>query len=465
MTKRSQPDSEQGGISRRNFVWFGGAAMAGGVSTGFSPTRVDESAAAALFPRLGDRFAQVERYRTLGRTGWRASDVGMGTSRLRESTVVRYAVDKGINYFDTAEGYGNGESERALGDALQHIDRSKVFIHTKLRIDSEDTETTILNRMRGSLERLRTDYVDAYGIHRPARVETLSHPGYHAAIATLKAEGRVRHTGLSCHGSGNEREDSMVDVLTAAAEDGRFDLMLVVRNFLNQEDSDPIIAACKATNVGMTAMKTAPGVLRHEPFDPDKLTEEQERMVERMISRGGTRQSALDRLQAQSDRQRETYERTRPFVDRYGVQSEEQLRLVSIHWVMQNPDTHSACVSFTDFDLIDNVVPLSGTSLTPAEEHLLRGFGSVLEDQFCRQDCSKCHGSCPHGVPVSRIMRYSYYYEVQGYEKHAMQKYAELETANVSACENCNAPCTEACPHELDVQQQLLKAHSLLTLG
>lgn len=89
----------------------------------------------------------------------------------------------------------------------------------------------------------------------------------------------------------------------------------------------------------------------------------------------------------------------------------------------------------------------------------------MLENQFCRQDCSKCHGSCPHGVPVSRIMRYSYYYELQGYEKHAMQKYAELETANGSACENCNAPCTGACPHELDVQQQLLKAHSLLTLG
>jgi predicted aldo/keto reductase-like oxidoreductase len=389
----------------------------------------------------------------------------MGTSRLRESSVVRYAVDKGVNYIDTAEGYGNGESEQAIGEALQHIDRSKVFIHTKMRINPEDTEAAILDRMRGSLERLRTDYVDAYGIHRPATVEMLSHPGYHAAIATLKAEGRVKHTGLSCHGAGNDRQDSFVDVLTAAAEDGRFDLMLIVRNFMNTDDSDQIIAACEANNVGATAMKTAPGVLRHEPFDPDNLTENQEQMVSRMMSRGGTRQSALDRLQAQSDRQRETFERTVPFVERYGVQTEEQLRLVSIHWVMQDPNLHSACVSFTDFELIDKVVPLSGAALTGAEDQLLQEFGSVLKDQYCRQDCSKCFGSCPNAVPVSRIMRYAYYYEGQGHEKYAMQKYADLETADGAACENCSAPCTGACPHGIDIQPQLLHAHNLLTLG
>jgi predicted aldo/keto reductase-like oxidoreductase len=389
----------------------------------------------------------------------------MGTSRLREAAVVRYAFDKGVNYLDTAEGYGNGESERAIGEALQHIDRSKIFIHTKMRISSEDTEETIVDRMRGSLERLQTEYVDAYGIHRPATVEMLNHPGYHAAIATMKAEGRVKHTGLSCHGAGNDRQDSFVDVLTAAAEDGRYDLMLIVRNFLNQDDSDQIVAACEANNVGATAMKTAPGVLRHEPFDPDNLTDDQEQMVTRMTSRGGTRQSALDRLQAQSDNQRETFERTRPFVERYGVQTEEQLRLVSIHWVMQDPNLHAACVGFTDFELVDKILPLSGTALTGPEEQLLQEFSSVLNDQYCRQDCSKCFGSCPNAVPVSRIMRYSYYYEAQGYEKYAMQKYAELETANGTACENCDAPCTGACPHELDVQQQVLRAHSLLTLA
>jgi predicted aldo/keto reductase-like oxidoreductase len=212
-------------------------------------------------------------------------------------------------------------------------------------------------------------------------------------------------------------------------------------------------------------MKTAPGVLSFDPVDPDNLSEAQEQMVQRMTSRGGTRQSALERLQAQADRQRDTYERTRPFVESYGIETQEQLRLASIHWVMQNPDMHATCVSFTDFEFVDKVIPLSGTRLTPTEGRLLEELGAVLNDRYCRHGCFDCAGSCPAGVPVSTVMRYSYYFEGQGYEKYAMQKYAFLDAANGSSCENCSAPCTGACPHGIDIQTQLLQAHSLLSLA
>lgn len=465
MSKDACSDREDGRISRRSFVRAGGVALAGGAALGVTPSTASGGNTTGLFPKPISPNARIERFRTLGRTGWEASDIGMGTSRLRESAVVRYALDKGVNYIDTAEGYGNGESERAVGEALREVDRSQVFIHTKMRISPEETEAAILDRMRSSLERLQTDYVDAYGIHGPPTIEALSHPGYHGAIATLRAEGRVRHASLSYHGPRNDQQGSMADVLSAAAEDGRFDLMLLVCNFMNHEDSDRILAACKANNVGTTAMKTAPGVLRADPVDPDNLTEAQEQTVQRMTRRGGTRQSALDRLQAQADRQRQTYENTRPFVERYGVQTEEQLRLASIHWVMQNPDMHSTCVGFTDFDLVDKVIPLSGTALTPAEGQVLDELGAALDNQYCRHGCFQCAGSCPRGVPVSTIMRYSYYYEMQGHEKHAMLKYANLDTADGSACGDCAGPCTGACPNGIDIQPQMLQAHSLLSLG
>ncbi len=442
----------------------GGAALAGGAALGVTPSEVSGSVANGLFPNPLSPDARIDRFRTLGRTGWEASDIGMGTSRLRESAVVRYALEKGINYIDTADGYGNGESERAVGEALREVDRSSVFINTKMRISPDETEAAILDRMRASLERLQTDYIDAYGIHGPPTIEALSHPGFHGAIATMKAEGRIRFTSCSYHGPRNDRQGSMADVLSAAAEDGRFDLMLLVCNFLNHEDSDRILAACKANNVGTTAMKTAPGVLHHEPVDPDNLTENQESMIERMTRRGGTRQSAIERLQAQADRQRERYENTQPFVERFGVQTEEQLRLASIHWVMQNPDMHSTCVGFTDFELLDKVVPLSGTALTPAEGSLLDEMGRALNDRYCRHGCFDCSGSCPNGVPVSTIMRYSYYYEMQGHQKHAMQKYANLDTANGLACGDCEGSCSGACPDGIDIQPQMLQAHSLLTL-
>jgi predicted aldo/keto reductase-like oxidoreductase len=389
----------------------------------------------------------------------------MGTVPLRDADVVRYAYDKGVNYFDTAEGYGNGAAERAIGDAMQHMDREKIFIATKASVRTADSAATIVERVRNSLERLKTDYVNAYSIHGGSSIEALGHAGYHEAMDQLKAEGRVRFTGVSFHGPGNPQRPGMGDVLTAAAEDGRFDIILLVYNFMNHEESDRIIAACKANNVGATAMKTAPGVLQFEPLDPDNLTEQQERYIERFISRGQSREAALQRLEAQAQRRADLYDRTRPFVERYGLQTEEQLRLGSIHWVIQNPDMHTACIAFTNFDLVDKVVPLSGTQLGSAELRMLEECKLALNDQYCRHGCAECGGSCPHDVPVSTIMRYAYYYEGQGRQKAAMTQYSALRGADASACRDCAGNCDGACPYGIDILPNMLQVHDLLTLA
>ncbi len=465
MTREFLSDRVRRSISRRNFVRVGGAALAGGAVLGETVAPAAASTGGSLFPAAPGGSVGIQRHRTLGRTGFQVSDVGMGTVPLRESAVVRYAYDRGVNYFDTAEGYGNGTAERAIGEAMQHMDRARIFLTSKCRVREGDTEGTIVDRVRQSLERLRTGYVDAYSIHGPETVESLSHPGYHAAMKTLKAEGRVRFTGISYHGPQRPDQGSMGDVLTATAEDGRFDLVLMVYNFLNHDEADRILATCKANNVGTTAMKTAPGVLRYDPVDPDNLTEEQERYVRRFIERGSSRESALERLETQAQRQKDLYDRTRPFVERYGLQTEEQLRLGSIHWVIQNPDMHTACVAFTDFDLVDKVVALSGTALTAQEQQMLAECELALTDQYCRHGCHLCFESCPSAVPVSTIMRYVYYYEGQGREKIAMKKYADLEGGGASACLDCRAPCEGSCPYRIDIQLQMHRAHSLLTLA
>jgi aryl-alcohol dehydrogenase-like predicted oxidoreductase len=140
----------------------------------------------------------------------------MGSVPLRESNVVRYAYDKGVNYFDTAEGYGNGAAESAIGEAMQHMERDKIFVATKGRVGNDDTAAAIVDRVHKSLERLKTDYVDAYSIHAVSSVEALSHSGYHQAMDQLKAEGRVRFTGCTYHGPSNPQGISMGDLLTAA---------------------------------------------------------------------------------------------------------------------------------------------------------------------------------------------------------------------------------------------------------
>ena len=444
-------------MSRRNFVKMGSLAVAG------TSLRLQDKADSTT--TVADQPG-IRKFRKLGRTEFEASDISMGAGPLREPDVARYAYDLGINYFDTAEGYGNGRSESALGKALKFMDREKVFITTKLHIDDEDTAETILDRFNKCQNRLDTPYVDALYMHSVKSLPLLDHEGFHAAVNTLKAEGRLKHMGISSHGPRGEDGDSMEKVLCAAAEDGRFDLMLLVYNFMNKETGEKILAACKKNNVGTTAMKTRPGVIKVEQFDPENLTEEQDKYVQGRVERGSTRQKAIDRYQRWIDRQKEDQAKTIPYLEKFGVKTDEELAKVSVQWVLKNPDMHTICVGMKDFDTVERFISISGTKLSRMDSEFIRQFEYAYSNQYCRHGCTLCSAHCPQGLPVSTIMRYAYYFKCQGREKYAIQKYTQLhESSNAAVCETCDAPCLTVCPHGLDVQAHLTNAHSMLTLG
>ena len=119
-------------ISRRNFIKLGGAAVAFS-SVGYAsvPQRDTDSEE--------DKIQKIKSFRRLGRTEFKVSDISMGTTRFKEGNVIRYAYDRGVNYFDTAEGYGNGESERLIGQNMKFMQRDKIFITTKLHVEQDET--------------------------------------------------------------------------------------------------------------------------------------------------------------------------------------------------------------------------------------------------------------------------------------------------------------------------------------
>ncbi len=446
-------------ISRRKFIQIGGAVTAGStLSTGLTHK--------SLF--ASDKEEQpsiIREYRTLGRTGFKVSDMGMGALRVKEPNVFRYAYDHGVNYFDHAEKYQNGDAERKFGKSVEYMDRKKIFITTKLAISSDESEESIISRFRSCLERMKIDYLDCLYMHGIRKVSYLNKPEFHSAVAKLKAEGRLRFAGLSSHGPRKDDEDSMEKVLTAAAVDGRFDVMLLVYNFMNREAAENILKACKENNVGTTAMKTSPGVLAKENYDPAHPTAEQKKYLDRLQKRYDSQDEIDQKMQGWIQEQQEEYQKTKPFLETYGIKTEDELRINSIRWVRQNADMHTICVSFVDFDMIDKIIPFSGQNLNQQKTGFLDKYKELYNNQYCRHGCNDCMPQCPHKLPVSTIMRYASYYEHQGREKEAILKYARLDEKNGSLCIDCDEPCLSACLYKIDIPTQLLTAHKMLTLA
>src|SRR5260370_35044071 len=90
-----------------------------------------------------------------------------GDPRYQERTIAR-ALDAGVNYFDTAVQYGNGESEKNLGRVLQNLKPANVVVGTKVRLPSSDfgrIANAVAKSLEGSLARLRLDCVDTFHLH------------------------------------------------------------------------------------------------------------------------------------------------------------------------------------------------------------------------------------------------------------------------------------------------------------
>ena len=151
-------------------------------------------------------------YRKLGRSGVLVSPLCLGTMNFGGSTseeasftIMQKAVDGGINFFDTANVYNKGESERIIGKFLKENNfREQIFLATKvngrmgdLPNDAGASRYHIIKACEDSLKRLQTDHIDLYQLHRPP----LTHPQDETirAFDDLIHAGKVRYIGCSTH--------------------------------------------------------------------------------------------------------------------------------------------------------------------------------------------------------------------------------------------------------------------------
>ena len=140
--------------------------------------------------------------------GMSASAISLGCMRMAKideksvDAIMDAALENGINYFDHADIYGKGNSEKLFGDYLKRHKgvRDQILIQTKCGIGDKQYDFSkehIISSVEGSLSRLGVDYVDALLLHRP---DTLMEPQEVAeAFDILQASGKVRHFGVSNH--------------------------------------------------------------------------------------------------------------------------------------------------------------------------------------------------------------------------------------------------------------------------
>lgn len=376
--------------------------------------------------RVADTHAGVRHYSTLGRTGLEISDISFGSSRLRtgEEHLVRHALDRGVNYFDTAESYTHGAAETVIGNALKG-DRDKVYIATKASVGARDTRQEIMHALEGSLRRLQTDYVDVFFNHAVNDIDRLKNPEWFEFVEQASRQGKIRFTGMSGHAG------RLVQCVDHALDQDMFDVLLLAHNFgqdpefyerftrafdfvANQPDLPRVMARAQEKNVGVVAMKVLRGAKLNDmrPFE-----------------RGG-----------------HTYAQA------------------AFKWALSGNSVDAAIISMTSRDRIDEYLGASGERrVTRYDFELLEQYARMTDMTYCRHACNDCEGACPYGVQIADTLRTRMYAVDYGDVEFAKNEYSLLAT-DAAACLSCDGtPCRNACTHGIDIARLCGPTHVMLS--
>jgi len=219
-------------------------------------------------------------YRELGRTGWRVSTVSFGAWAIggtwgsvddRESlSALHRAVDGGVNFFDTADVYGDGHSERLLAQ-LKRERSEKIIIATKAgrRLDPHVASGYTIENLTAFIERslknLEVEALDLVQLHCPP-TEVYYRPELFAALDDLVRRGKIRHYGVSVE---------QVEQALKAIEYPAVQTVQIIFNIFRQRPADLLFSEARKRQVGILArLPLSSGMLAgkltlQSQFEPD----------------------------------------------------------------------------------------------------------------------------------------------------------------------------------------------------
>ena len=382
-------------------------------------------------------------YRKLGKANLNVSILGFGCMRLptkngsgsgadrfdpnkainEEETIkmIRYAIDQGVNYFDTAYPYHSGKSEPLLGIAVKGY-RDKVMIATKLPVWLVKEEKDFNKFLDEQMKRLGTDYLDVYllhGLNRQVWSKMLQLKVFEF-LNQIRADGRVRHVGFSFHDD--------VKIFKEIVDSYDWEICQIQYNFFDEN--------YQAGKEGLTyAASKGLGVVVMEPLRGGKLT---------------------DQIPAEVQTIWESAEKKR-------TPAEWALR-----WVWNHPEVSTALSGVSTMgQIMENMrVANEGkpNSLSEKELSIITQVKEVYR-KMLKIDCTGCAYCMPCETGVDIPSNFSLYNDMFMFKNPEINVFLYNEFISperrASACIECGK-CEEQCPQHLQIQEALKVVHRSL---
>lgn len=390
------------------------------------------------------------QYRVDPRTGRRLSVLGLGCMRFpgnvpgrpdqrRAEAIIERAVERGVNYLDTAYLYPGNEA--VVGAALEHLGlRDQVFLATKLPHASCKDEADLDRIFNEQLRRLRTDRIDYYLIHNitsPAQWTRLVGLGIEAWIARQKAEGRIGAIGFSYHGSAGDFS------LVLDAYD--WDFCQIQYNYANERYQAGTAGLVAAAGRGLA-------VFVMEPLLGGRLAGKLPASARRIFDQ------AVDRMVGEGPG---AVELTTPAA--WGLS-----------WVWDHPEVTMVLSGMTSPEMVDENAHIATAALPgalSAAQH--EAVARVLQvfERSNRVPCTGCNYCmpCPRGINIpgcfaayNASFAHSWFTGVSQYFTASAVRTGSPKLA--SNCVRCGA-CLSHCPQHIEIPDRLLDVRRRLTPG
>ena len=366
------------------------------------------------------------KYRILGKTQVRVPVLGFGAMRLpyrgQENEVdepaavemIRWAVDRGVNYVDTAYVYHGGNSEVVVGRALADGYRDRVQLATKLPVWSVQKQDDCDRIFDEQLARLQTDHIDFYLLHCMQKTfwPAMRDLGVLDWAERQQAAGRIRHFGFSFHDS----YEALVEIIDAYD----WSFCQIQYNFVNED----VQAGTKGLRY---AAAKGLGVIVMEPLFGGTLANPPP-SVQRIWEAAGPLGQPVD---------------------------------LAFRWVWNQPEVSMALSGMNSLEQVRQNVAIAeragvGT-LTPSEQELLTRVRAEYQ-RLSPIPCTKCNYClpCPSGVNIP--LNFELYNQATVYQGSSSllcrNLYMSLpESERAAACESCGT-CEDRCPQHRPVPAQ-----------